>query len=157
MRCSSCLSSAIAAGMLLALFAPPTVGQAPTEVPPISARQFVSGSAKVTVTGSFQIDQDVAINSKASVSDGEMTWLQFGNSGSDVPNALITFQGGDFGIIVGAGKSSVTGESPQCAGNVAVTAALVSGNYSCAAVVSFDRSSGKMGKVDIKITFTAKS
>ena len=157
MRCSPFLSSAVAAGMLLALFASPAVGQAPNKVPPISARQFASGSAKVTVSGSFQIDEDVAINTAASVGDGEMTWLQFGNSGSDVPNALITFQNGDFGIIVGAGKSSATGESPQCAGKVEVTGALVSGNYACVGVVSFDRAKGKMGKIDIKIRFTAKS
>lgn len=99
----------------------------------------------------------MAINTSASLSDGEMTWLQFGNSGSDVPNALISFQDGDFGILVGAGKSSATGESPQCTGKVEVTGALVSGNYACVGVVSFDRAKGKMGKIDIKIRFSAKS
>jgi hypothetical protein len=45
--------------------------------PAISARSYTSGSAIVKVTGSFQIDAEIPINTQASLSDGEMTWLQF--------------------------------------------------------------------------------
>ena len=69
----------------------PSPGDAQSKPPVISARQFTSGSAKVVVSGSFSIDTDIAINVKASIGDGEMTWLQFGISGSVEPEALITF------------------------------------------------------------------
>jgi hypothetical protein len=49
---------------------------------------FTGGSAKVTATGSAKIDQEIAINIKASYGDGGMTWLQFGESGSEAPNVL---------------------------------------------------------------------
>jgi hypothetical protein len=44
---------------------------------------FKSGGVKLTVTGSAKIDQEVPINPKASFGDGEMTWLRFGDSGSE--------------------------------------------------------------------------
>ena len=153
------LSSVVAAGLVLA--ASPASGQT-GGTPTISSRQFVGGSAKVTVTGSVQIDQDVAINTQASLADGEMTWLQFGASGSEAPNALITYQPGEVGITVGRGKflataGNVTGEDPQCSGTVEVTGTSVSGHYTCLGVVSHDAATGKMGKVDIEIRFTSRS
>jgi hypothetical protein len=54
----------------------PAGGQ--TGRPAISERQFTGGSAKVTVTGSAKIDEDIAINTKASYGDGGMTWLHGG-------------------------------------------------------------------------------
>ena len=155
------LSSVAAAGLALAVLASPAGGQT-GRVPTISSRQFVGGSAKVTVSGSVQIDQEVAINTQASFGDGEMTWLQFGASGSEAPNVLITYQPGEVGIIVGRGKSTatagiITGEDPQCSGKADVTATSVSGHYTCVGVVSYDPATSKMGKVDIEIHFTAKS
>jgi hypothetical protein len=155
------LSSAVAAGLALAVVASPAGGQT-GGVPTIRARQFVGGSAKVTVNGAVQIDQEVAINTQASFGDGEMTWLQFGASGSEEPNALITYQPGEVGITVGRGKfiataGIVTGEDPQCSGKAEVTATSVSGHYTCVRVVSHDPATSKMGKVDIEIRFTAKS
>ncbi|HEV8362278.1 MAG TPA: hypothetical protein VGQ52_02070 [Gemmatimonadaceae bacterium] len=49
--------------------------------PPISKREFVGGSVKVKVTGTFTIDEEVQINTKASIGGGDMTWLQHGASG----------------------------------------------------------------------------
>ena len=98
----------------------------------------------------------------ASIGDGEMTWLQFGVSGADTPNALITYGNGEVGVSLGRGKFVVTtgiapGEAPQCAGNTTVTGAAVAGHYTCPGVVSYDAGSGKMGKVDVEVRFTAKS
>jgi len=154
-------SSVAAAGLVLAVLASPAGGQT-GGFPTISSRYFAGGSAKVTVSGSVRIDQEVAINTKASFGDGEMTWLQFGASGSEAPNALITYGDGEVGITVGKGKfvataGIVAGEAPQCSGTVQVTGASVSGHYTCAGVVSHDGATGKMGKVDIEIRFTAKS
>jgi hypothetical protein len=156
------LSGVVATGLALAVVASPTAGQT-GGVPTISARQFVSGSAKVTVKGSLQIDQEVPINTKASYGDGEMTWLQFGVSGAETPNALITYgETKEIGITVGKGKfiatgSIVPGEDAQCSGKVEVTAASVSGHYTCVGIVSHDAATSKMGKVDIEVRFTAKS
>jgi hypothetical protein len=107
------LSSVIGTGLLLVVVPSPAGGQ--TGRPPgISGRQFTGGSAKVTVTGSAKIDQEIAINTKASYGDGGMTWLQFGESGSEAPNVLITYgESGEIGISVGKGKFiSLVASSP---------------------------------------------
>jgi hypothetical protein len=136
-------------------------GNQPLPVPKCSGRYFVGGSAKVTVTGSFQIDADVAINAKASFGDGEMTWIQFGVSGAADPNALITYGEQGIGIIVGLGKHTATAEpsaeNAACTGEVKVTASSVAGQYSCTGVASYNPATGKMGKVNITIRFTATS
>jgi hypothetical protein len=161
MRPHPVLSSVIAVGLILAVVPSSAAGQ--TGRPPaISERQFTGGSAKVTVTGSAKIDEEIAINTKASYGDGGMTWLQFGASGSETPNALVTYgEDGEIGITVGKGKLVATGgivpgEKSQCSGKVQVTGTLISGEYTCAGVASHDPAT-KMGKVDIKVRFTAKS
>lgn len=162
MRRIPLLSSLVAAGLLLAAAASPAGGQT-GGLPKISARQFTGGSAKVTVRGSLQIDQDVPINTQASVGDGEMTWLQFGASGSETPNALITYgETGELGVSVGKGKfvataGNVPGEAPQCSGKTDVTKSSVAGSYICKGVTSHDAATSKMGKVDIEVRFTTKS
>jgi len=146
---------------VLGALAAPAAGQT-SGVPTISQRQYTGGSAKVKVTGSAKIDAEIPLNTQASYSDGEVTWLQFGASGSAEPDALITY--GDtkeIGISVGKGKLIATGgimpgEKSQCSGKVQVTGSLVSGEYSCTGVTSHDPGGG-MGKVDIKVSFTAKS
>lgn len=131
--------------------------------PPISARQFTDGSIKVTVTGSEKIDQEIPINKEASIGDGEVTWLQYGASGSESPHSLITFgQTGEVGVSVGKGKFIVTagvapGEKPQCEGRTDVAPTLISGSYTCRGVTSHDGKTGTMGTVDIAVRFTAKS
>lgn len=151
------LLSSVAVGLFLTLRASPACGQDLKSIPTISSRYFVSGSARVTVTGSFQIDEDVAINAKASFGDGEKTWLQFGISGSPAPNVLVTYGLGEDGIIVGRGKLIATAPVEQCKGKVEVTATSVSGEHTCVGIGSYDPASGRMGKVDIKVRFSAKS
>jgi hypothetical protein len=131
--------------------------------PPISAREFVSGSVKVKVTGAFTIDQEIQINTKASIGGGDMTWLQYGASGSADGDALITFtETKEVGIMVGTGKQTATagvtpGEESLCKGKTEVAAKLISGHYTCKGVTSYEPKTFKMGKVDIDVTFTAKS
>ncbi|HEX3233397.1 MAG TPA: hypothetical protein VHR41_04335 [Gemmatimonadales bacterium] len=130
--------------------------------PTISERQFTGGGATVTVTGSSKISQEIPLNTKASYGDGESTWLQFGVSGSAEGDVLVTYgESKEIGITVGRGKFLATGgimpgEKSQCSGKAQVTAALVSGDYTCTGVTS-KQAEGGMGKVDIKVTFTAKS
>lgn len=155
------ISSLARAGLVVTVLASPASGQT-GGYPTISSRQFVAGSAKVTVSGSVQIDQEVAINTQASFGDGEMTWLQFGAAGSEAPNALITYGNGEVGVTVGRAKflatgGIITGEESPCSGTVEVTGTLVSGHYTCVGLVSHDAATSKMGKVDIEIRFTAKS
>ena len=145
---------------VLAIGARPAAGQA---YPPISARQFTGGSVKILVTGSFSVNADVPINAQASIGAGDMTWLQFGVSGSSAPEALITYgDNKETGITVGSGKNVATGgmmpgEKPTCTGKVEVTATLISGHYVCRRLSSHDSSTGKLGKVDVEVTFTARS
>ena len=145
---------------VLVLGARPAAAQA---YPPISARQFTGGTVKIVVTGSFSVNADVPINTQASTGAGDMTWLQFGVSGSSAPEALITYgDNKETGITVGSGKNVATGgmmpgEKPTCTGTVQVTATLISGHYVCKGLSSHDSSTGKLGTVDVEVTFTARS
>ncbi|MEO6058039.1 MAG: hypothetical protein ABIQ49_14520 [Gemmatimonadales bacterium] len=130
--------------------------------PTISERQFTGGSAIVTVTGSTKMSQTIPLNTKASYGDGEVTWLQFGESGSDEGDALITYgEGKEIGMSVGKGKFIATGgiapgEKSLCSGKVKATGVLVAGEYTCTGVTS-KMHDGTLGKVDYQIKFTAKS
>ena len=130
------------------------VASAAGKIPVISARSFSGGSAHVVVTGSFAFTADIALNIPASISDGEDTWLQYGASGSDAPNALFKVSPTEIGIIVGQGKPSATA-GDTCQGKLDVTAAQVSGHYVCKGVTSYDPRSGKMGTVNIDISLGA--
>ena len=155
------LFASAAAAVTLAGLPARSAGQT-SGFPTISQRQYTGGSAKVTVTGAARIDADIPLNTSASYSDGEVTWLQFGVSGSAEPESLITY--GDtkeIGISVGKGKLTATGgiipgEKSECAGTVRVTESLVAGEYTCHGVTSHDPAVG-MGQVDITVSFTAKS
>ena len=131
--------------------------------PPISTRTFTGGSAMITVSGAASIDLEVALNTQASIGDGEATWLQFGVSGSESPHALITYgQTGEVGVSVGRGKWIVTagnqpGTAPQCPGKTEVTGTSISGEYTCRGVTSYDASTGKMATADIVVRFNATS
>jgi len=146
----------IAAGFALALFASPAAAQDP-QVPPISTRMFTAGSIVIKVTGSFQIDAEVPINTAASFGDGEVTWLQFGASGAATPNSLITFSDGGFGVSAGVDRSSAIGEAPACKGKIEVTPTLVSGEYTCTGITSYNTGTRQMGTVSIQVRFTART
>jgi hypothetical protein len=155
------LASIVVSCMILAVLPSPARGQT-SGFPTISERQYTSGSARVTVSGSAKIEEEIPLNAQASYSDGEVTWLQFGVSGAETPNSLITYgETKEIGISVGRGKFIATGgimpgEKSQCSGTVEVTGSSVVGEYSCAGVTSQDPAAG-MGKVDIKVRFTAQS
>jgi hypothetical protein len=131
--------------------------------PVISKREFREGSARVTVTGSFAFNLDIALNKMASFGDGEATWIMFGVSGSSNPSVAIMYgETGETGVTVAKGKMTATGgiiigEKSECSGSVEVKTALVSGRYTCVGVTSNDPDTGKMGKVNIEVVFTAKS
>jgi len=157
---SARLGLGLAAGLL---FIAPSLPAQTSGFPSITARQYKSGSAKVTVSGSFQFEAEIPLNTGASISDGESTWLQFGDSGSPEPNALITY--GDtkeIGLHVGKGKLGaiggiVPGEKSECSGTASVTPTEITGEYTCTGVTSYDPSTGKMGTIAYTIRFTAKS
>jgi hypothetical protein len=127
------------------------------DMPVISARTYVSGSARVTVSGSFQIDDDIPLNIQASISDGEMTWLQFSASGSEAPNALVTVSPYEVGLNVARGRPTATAGTDICTGGMIVTRNSVSGHYECEDVTSYDPRSGQMATANIEIDFTAGS
>lgn len=161
MRRTKSLATILSASVLTLLAIP--LSAQPSAYPPISKREFVGGSVKVKVTGTFAIDEEVQINKQASIGGGDMTWLQYGASGAAEPNVLISFTDTkEVGIIVGRGKLTATGgitpgEKSLCTGKVEVTAKSISGHYTCKGVTSYDPATFKMGKVDIDVDFTAKS
>lgn len=163
MKYANRLTAILGASFFTVLAIPVGAQSSQSAYPPISKREFVSGSVKVKVTGHFTIDGEVQLNTKASIGDGEMTWLQYGASGSAEPNALITFtETKEVGINVAKGKlTSIAGITPGekslCTGKVEVTATLISGHYTCKGVTSYDPSTFKMGTVDVDVQFTAKS
>ena len=126
-------------------------------VPTINARAYVGGNAKVTVTGSFQVNADIPINKQASMSDGDMTWLQFGVSGAAEPNMLLTVSSYEVGFGVARGKATATAGAEDCTGDMIVGERQINGKYSCKDVTSYDPGTGQMGTVDIEIQFTALS
>lgn len=145
----------------IATFAP--VATAQRHYPPISARQFTSGSVQIKVTGAFTMDDKVALNTTASIAMGDMTWLQYGVSGSAQPEALITFTDtNEIGILVARGKVQATSgvggnEQPWCTGKVDVTARHITGQFTCKDVTSYDQATRKMGKVTVEVRFSAES
>ena len=147
-------SSALLLAAALVAAAP---ARAADGVPTISARGYVGGSAKVTVSGSFRINADIPINKQASMSDGEMTWLQYGVSGAAEPNMLLTVSSYEVGFGVAHGKATATAGAEDCTGDMVVGAQQVQGKYSCKGVTSYDPSTGQMGTVDIEIQFVATS
>jgi hypothetical protein len=146
--------------LLVVGYAPAAVAQ--SQFPTISTRQFVSGSAVVKVTGSFQIDAEIPI-SGSSWGEPDKTWLQYGLSGTAEPEATITFDPYEIGIIVGLNKKTATAgiqkgdAKPQCTGKVEVTPKLITGHYTCPGVTSYDPGTRQMGTVNIEVRFTARS
>lgn len=149
------LVTLFAGGLLLVVAPDLLLGQ--SKPPVISQRTFVSGTAKLKVTGSFTINEDVDINKQASIADGEYTWLQYGSSGSDSANVLITVGADEVGIGPGKGKNGATAGADLCKGKLDVSRTMVSGTYKCTGVTSYNSSTRKMGEVDIEVSFTAKS
>jgi hypothetical protein len=126
-------------------------------VPEISARTYTAGHIQVTVKGFFEIDASPALDTKASVSDGEYSWIQYGASGEAAPNATVTIGNGDIGISVAVGKFVATGTGTECTITTDVTPARVSGHLSCPKVTGYNQSDGTMGDVSIEIDFEANS
>lgn len=145
----------LAVGLALACLASPATAQ-DSRLPTISTRMFTGGSIFIKVTGSFAIDAEVPINT-GSFADGEMTWLQFGNSDAATPNALLTFNPQGFGVSAGVGRQNALGEAPACKGKIEVTPTLVSGEYTCTGISSYDSGTRQMGTVNIHVRFTART
>jgi len=137
-----------------ALLAAPAAGQASATIPPISKRMYASGSAQLTVTGAFTVNATVELN-PGSYSDGDYTWLQYGVSGAEEANVLVTLGQDGYGIGPGLGKNGAIAEGDLCKGKTEVTASLVSGSYTCKGVTSYNSSTRKMGTIDITVRFTA--
>ena len=63
------------------------------------------------------------------------------------------------GVTIGVGPYSVTATSTsgECRTKFDVTAAKVSGHYSCSGSTGYNQDTGQMGKVDIEVDFNASS
>ena len=147
------LRSATAIGLIAVTL----TAYADAPLPVISGRTYGTGSAKVKVTGAFQFDTVIPINKQASFSDGEMTWIQYGDSGSEQPNLLVTVSLQELGFGIRLGKKVSTAGGEQCSGQMDVKPRIITGHYKCPGITSYDPRDGKMGKVTIEIDMTAGS
>jgi hypothetical protein len=127
------------------------------EIPDISARTYKVGHIQVNVSGFFEIKASPALDTMASISDGEYTWIQYGASGEAAPNATVTIGQGDMGISLAVGRYVATGTSTECTITTDVTPTRVSGHYSCPRVTGYNQESRTMGDVKIEIEFEANS
>ena len=153
MRTFLMLRDATAVGLIAVTL----TASAAAPLPVISGRTYISGSAKVTVTGTFQFDTVIPINKEASFSDGEMTWIQYGVSGSEQPNMLVTVSHEEVGFGIGLGKKVSVAGGEQCSGDMDVKPTMVIGHYKCPGITSYDPRDGKLGKVTFEIDMTAGS
>ena len=157
MQTSTPVRCGVATAMAVAFTLPAPAGQSAAKVPVIGARTYVGGSATVTVTGSFQLKAGIPINHQASLSDGEMTWLQYGASGSEAGDVLVTVSLDEIGVTVGRDKKTATAGAADCTGKIDVTARSITGHYTCLGVTSHDPREMGLGKVNIEVRFTATS
>ena len=127
----------------------------------ISNRTYTSGSTKVEISGFFEVDGSQQLNKPASITDDGSTWLQYGVSGAQELNLLFTNSEdlAENGVNIGVGPYTVTGTSTsgECQPAIDVTAAKVSGHYSCKGSTGYNKSTGQMGKVNIEVDFEASS
>ncbi|MGH8135038.1 MAG: hypothetical protein ACRER4_01725 [Steroidobacteraceae bacterium] len=131
------------------------------EVLKISKRLYTGGSTHTKVSGFFQVDGNQDLNQPASITDDGHTWLQYGVSGSQELDVLFTNseEMAENGVTIGMGPYTVVGTSTsgECETKFDVTAAKVSGHYSCTGSTGYNKDTGQMGKVDIEVDFNASS
>ena len=126
--------------------------------PPISARTFTSGQAVVKVTGMFEVDAIVPLNLPASLSDGTMTWMQYGNSGAMEPNSLVTRSESESGVQVGAQGFTAIALDVDCRVDVEVDVdgLLIEGSFECQGITALSPD-GNLGLVDMVVAFVGAS
>ena len=127
------------------------------EIPVISDRTYKVGYMQLRVSGFFDINASPALDTKASISSDGYTWIQYGASGEEPPNATVTVGEGDMGISIAVGRYVATGTAIECEITMNVTATKVSGHYSCPKVTGYNQADGSMGDVKIEVDFEATS
>lgn len=127
------------------------------EIAVISGRTYKAGYMNLKVSGFFDIKASPALDTVASISDGEYTWIQYGKSGEAPPAATVTIGQGDMGISVGVGRFVATGTTIECEITTEVTPTKVSGHYSCPKVSGYNTDTRAMGDVKIEADFEATS
>ena len=126
-------------------------------VPAISARTYTGGSIHVKVSGFFEVDGSQELYKPASLTADNHTWLQYGNSDMPGVDVTVTSNESESGVSIGNGPYQVVGGTDDCKITFDVTPSLVSGHFSCADVTGRNQNSGQMGKVNVELTFHAKS
>lgn len=127
------------------------------EIPVVSERTFTAGYIQLRVSGQFDIDASPALDTRASISSGDYTWIQYGTSGGEAPNATVTIGNGDIGISVAVGRYLATGTTTECEMTTNVTPTTVSGHFVCPKVTGYNQGDRSMGNVTIELDFEATS
>lgn len=125
-------------------------------VPPISERFFVGGSVHAVTRGALASEVDLPIDEiKSYVSNDGLAWIAFGAQGGP-DEVLITFNEPENTVTVAQGSRWVKGVDDECAFDVDVTEALVSGHISCATAEVYEGDQ-LVGEASIEVDFTAAS
>jgi hypothetical protein len=127
------------------------------QIPVVSDRTYTAGHMQLRVRGFFEINASPALDTKASITSDGYTWIQYGASGEEPPNATVTIGEGDMGIGVAVGRFVATGTTIECEITIEVTPAKVSGHYLCPKVTGYNPADGSMGDVKIEVDFEATS
>lgn len=113
------------------------------------------------MSGFFSVDANQDLNKPASITDDGQTWLQYGVSGAQELNVLVTNSEEmvENGVTIGVGPYTVTATSTsdECKVKFDVAPATVTGHYSCSGSTGYNKDSGQMGKVDLEVDFNASS
>ena len=145
----------VAAGLLLAVQVP-AFGQA-NPFASGAERYYKGGSARVTLTGAFEFDGELPLDTNASyTADDGQTWIVYGDQTPGKLNVIFTYNDYGYGLGVGEGARVAIAEGDLCEGDLEVTATTVSGRYTCPSVDSGGSRVG-MATVSISVEFTAGS
>jgi hypothetical protein len=129
-------------------------------IPVISARDYVGGSAPLTVSGSFGINSTIGLDPQSSFSDGVETTLSYGFN-DESGGVLLAFSHAEgsegLGLNVNFGSWMATYMGEGCAWDVNVTEQTLAGHVSCSDLPAMNAADGTTGTVDVELDFTADS
>lgn len=122
-------------------------------VPPISDRYFGDGSVATTVTGDLQFTGNLELDTLRSYAQDGLGWIDFAAGDAEV---LIALHEPENSVTIVDGDLRATGVDAECAFNIEVTTALISGSVSCVDIGVF-RNDERTGTATIEVQFTAET
>jgi hypothetical protein len=132
----------------------PGEGQDPADrpIPPVSDRYFAGGDVATTVTGDLHLTGTLELDPIASYAQEGLVWISFHDGGGT--DVLIALNEPENSVTVAQGTAVAIGRDDECAFDIEVTGALVSGTVACTDIV-VERDGESAGQATISIEFEA--